>query len=161
MRKSWSYIALDSLFIGKWHSGSVPFLSKNTLTLRLVPGAFLVGCLIFLLIACSPGASPTRPNAASPHASVTRTGQRQPTPTTLAKGTVLYQADWSHGLSGWQASQGWKVAQGQLQADSLTDSSIIAPYQSTVPDYAVETRIQIVRVLKNVVNYFNIFANKA
>src|SRR5579864_2967601 len=80
-----------------------PFLKQHPALL-----AFLVGFLIFSLGACSAGAPST---SVPPAATVSTVVHASPIPTTLPAGTVLYQADWSHGLAGWQGAQGWKVVQ--------------------------------------------------
>lgn len=120
--------------------------------------SFLVGFLIFSLGACSAGTSST---AVPPATSVPTAGHPSPTPTTLPSGTVLYQADWSHGLAGWQGAHGWKVVQGQLETDSSDPLTLTIPYRPTVTDYAVEIRLQIVRLLQQNGGYFTIFASKA
>jgi len=158
MKKSVFCLALRPLFAYKRSAGLVSFPAIN-LSQRRALWTFLVAYLIFALAACSAGASPTQPKAVRPRASVT--ASEQPTPTALPKGTILYQANWSHGLAGWRGTAGWKAVGGQLLANSLSDSSITAPYMPVVPNYAIETRIQIARVLKNVANSFNIFASKA
>ena len=120
---------------------------------------FLVGFLLFSLGACSAGASST---TVPPHATVPATEHPSPTPTPLPAGIVLYQADWSHGLAGWQGTQGWKVVQGQLETDSSGSATFIIPYQLSVSDYALEIRLQIVRLLsQNGGSSFTIFATKA
>jgi hypothetical protein len=75
-------------------------------------------------------------------------------------GTVLYQADWSHGLAGWKSPGGWSVVQGELQADFNDTTSIAAPYKLTVTNYAVEARIQVVRLLHPNGGFYSIFANQ-
>lgn len=59
---------------------------------------------------------------------------------------VLYQADWSKGDDGWTKSERWNVLDGQLLNDGRDTSSIVAPYEPNHLDYAVEARIQIIRV---------------
>ena len=118
--------------------------------LRQALCACFVGYIILALAACSAN------TATPPHGSV----QPKPTLTTIPQGTILYQADWSRGMSDWHASQGWTVVQGQLQGASLSDASIMLPYHPTVANYAIEVRVQIVRVLQNISNSFYIFANK-
>ncbi len=59
---------------------------------------------------------------------------------------VLYQADWSKGDDGWTGSERWKVLNGQLLNDGRDNSSISAPYTPDILDYAIEARIQIIRV---------------
>jgi hypothetical protein len=119
----------------------------------------LVGFLLFSLGACSAGESST---TVPPHATGPATEHPSPTPTRLPAGIVLYQADWSHGLVGWQGTQGWKVVQGQLETDSSGSATLTIPYQLAVSDYAVEIRLQIVRLLsQNGGSSFSIFATRA
>ncbi len=94
---------------------------------------FLVGFLLFSLGACAAGTSST---TVPPQSTAPATGHPSPTPTPLPAGIVLYQADWSHGLAGWQGTQGWKVVQGQLETDSGGSATLIIPYQPPVGDYA-------------------------
>jgi hypothetical protein len=56
-----------------------------------------------------------------------------PTPTPRpAPGTVLYQANWSAGLSGWVGSTDWKVSNGMLLNDGARrDSRIETPSKSS------------------------------
>jgi hypothetical protein len=112
--------------------------------LKLSQGLFvlLVGFLLFSLGACSAGTSST---TVSPRASVPAAKHLSPTATPLPAGTVLYKADWSHGLAGWQGTHGWKVVQEQLESDSSGSATFTIPYRLSVNDYAVEVRIQVVR----------------
>lgn len=98
--------------------------------------AFLVSCLAVSLAACSPASAST---------SAPRPTQTHPTPTTLPPGTQLFQADWSHGLTDWQATKGWKVV-GKTLESNLSDNSITVPYKPTVPNYTVEVSLQVVSV---------------
>lgn len=112
----------------------------------------LTSCLLLLLAACSTG--PTTPLVASPIPTPTAT---QP----LVKvGTVLYQADWSHGLDSWEGS-GWKSAQGQLSIMQDGTFTITAPYQPVVHNYAIEVQIQIGQLFRPGSGYFSIFARSA
>lgn len=129
----------------------------HTLPLRHLPATFLLGVLIFILIACSSNQS-SAPSQASP---TPTTAPLAPTPTTSRSGTLLYQANWKHGLSGWHASSGWKVAGGQLSIETPANTSIISPYRPTVASYAIEVNIQVVRMLKPIANGFTLFANGA
>ncbi|HLZ58032.1 MAG TPA: hypothetical protein VKR06_13920 [Ktedonosporobacter sp.] len=101
--------------------------------------------LAILLTACSSNAVQ----------SATPTPATPPTPTTPPAGMVLYQADWSHGLSDWQASPGWKVMGNFIQSDASEPLSLTVPYQPASPHYAVEFRLQVVNVLKGG-GYFNL-----
>lgn len=118
--------------------------STESPLLKLSPVLFvlLVGFLLFSLGACSAGTSST---TVSPQASVPAAKHLSPTATPLPAGTVLYKADWSHGLAGRQGMHGWKVVQGQLESDSSGSATFTIPYQLSVSDYAVEVRIQVVR----------------
>ena len=69
-----------------------------------------------------------------------------PSAPAIAAGTVLYQADWSHGFAGWHVTGGWKAINGYLQSDASSNISITVPYKPIVPNYAVEYRLQVVRV---------------
>src|SRR6266852_2000459 len=100
----------------------------------------LLALLLFSLVACSAGASST---TVPPSATVSAARLLTPTLTQLPAGTVLYQADWSHGLSGWPGTHGWKVAQGQFVSDSSGSAAFTIPYRLSVTDYAVEIHIQI------------------
>ena len=120
---------------------------------------FLVGFLLFSLGSCSAGTTPT---TVGPQATVSATNQPSPTQISLPAGIVLYQADWSHGLVGWQGAQGWKVGQGQLESDSSGSAIFTIPYHLSVSNYAVEIRLQIVRLLSRIGgSSFTIFATKA
>jgi len=58
--------------------------------------------------------------------------------------------------------QGWKVAQGQLESDSSGSATFTIPYQPSVSDYAIEIRLEIVRLLsQNGGASFTIFATKS
>jgi hypothetical protein len=117
----------------------------------------LVGFLLFSLVACSSGTSST---TVPPPATATAAKQSYPTQTPLPAGTVLYQANLSHGLAGLQGSQGWKAQQGQLESDPSGSATFTIPYQPTASNYAVEVRIQIVRSVPPNGGYFSIFAPK-
>jgi hypothetical protein len=132
-----------------------PRLKRGSVLLML-----LVGLLLFSLGACSAGTSPTN---VGPQATVPATQLPAPTPTSLPAGIVLYQADWSHGLSGWPETQGWKVMQGLLENDASSPSSTLTiPYRPPVSNYAIEIRLQMVQLLSQIGgSSFAIFAMKA
>jgi hypothetical protein len=117
---------------------------------------FILTCFILVsLVGCSQNASPTHtaPGTATPRSSPTGGVPVSPTPS-YAPGTVLYKADWSHGLGGWHASQGWSIVQGQLQVNSLPDTTLTVPYMPATSNYAVEVDVQVVKVLKQSDNEF-------
>lgn len=77
----------------------------------------------------------------------------QPPPTATpfpTSGTVLYNANWSNGLNGWEGSSDWKVGGGILRNDGTNSSeqaapTIVAPYQvQNISNYAVEVKIKVV-----------------
>ncbi|HEU5227934.1 MAG TPA: family 16 glycoside hydrolase [Ktedonobacteraceae bacterium] len=125
----------------------------RTIYFRAMETSFLTSCLLLLLAACSSG--PTVPVVKSPIPTPTAT----PTPLVKA-GTVLYQADWSHDLAGWQGS-GWNAAHGQVVTTSDSTFTITAPYQPVVHNYAIEVQIQISKLFRPVGGYFIIFAKSA
>lgn len=126
--------------------------------LRRIFCVLLVVCAILLLVSCSSNASPAQTRVSQPGASATAPVQTSPTPA-VPKGTVLYRANWSHGLAGWQGLKAWVVDGGQLVTNSLTNTSIVVPYRPTVANYAIETRVQFAQVLVNIHNGFIIYAN--
>lgn len=144
---------LHTLFVRPPLSRAEPPLLKKSPALLML----LVSFLLFSLGACSAGTSST---TVPPKASVPAARHLSPTPTPLPAGTVLYQADWSHGLTGWTGAQGWKVVQGQLVSDSSGTATFTIPYRPTVSDYAVEVRIQIVRSVPPYGGYYEIIAPK-
>jgi hypothetical protein len=131
---------LSTLFVRSQPSNMQPSLLRSA----NVPLVFIIGVLLFSLVACSTGTSTTAVPSQTTTPSVK---QSSPTPTSLPAGTVLYQADWSHGLSGLPGAHGWKVVQGQLENDSSGSATLTIPYQLTVSDYAIEFRLQVVRSL--------------
>ena len=137
----------------------VSHVKPRPLKLLSVSLAFLVGFLLFSLGACSAGTSSTSvpSQTATPGAS-----HPSPTPTPLPAGTVLYKSDWSHGLTGWSQMHGWKLVQGQLESDSSDSATFTIPYKPSVGDYAIEIRMEIVRLLSQTgASSFDIFATKA
>lgn len=104
----------------------------------------LLACLISLLTACSSTGSSTSQAQLKPASSVI-ISQALPQTTTVPPGTVLFQANWFQGLQSWQNAQGWKIEQGQLVSDGTRESTLLAPYKVTVPDYAVEARVLVVQ----------------
>jgi hypothetical protein len=81
--------------------------------------------------------------------SATTTPTLTATPAATATPTVLYQADWSRGLAGWNASAGWTVVDGALQSDVGSGRSVTIPYHPAGPDYAIEFQLQVVSVPVN------------
>jgi len=126
--------------------------------LRRMFCVLLLVCAILLLASCSSNASPAQTQVSQPKTSATAQVQVSPT-LSGPKGTVLYQANWSHGLGGWQGPKAWTVDGGQLVTNSLTTTSIVVPYRPVVANYAIETRVQFARVLVNIHNGFIVYAN--
>ena len=98
--------------------------------------ANILGAMLSLLLGVSALA------ACAPSQSVvkTPTATAQPTPASR----LVYQADWSHGLSDWMATPGWTVSGGVLVSDTGSDRQITSPFRPTTPDYAVEFRVQLI-----------------
>src|SRR5438874_809824 len=110
----------------------------QTVARRLL--SVLLITFLLLLVACS-GSAPSTPSV-SPTATI-------PSTPTIPAGTVLYQADWSHGLAGWQVTGGWKALHGYLQSDGSNTLSLTPTYRPAVPNYAVEVRVQVVSVVND------------
>ena len=115
----------------------------------------LICFLLILLSSCSTGPSPT---SVQPHPTVSPIQHLSPTPTQPPSGIVLYQANWSHGLAGWQNVHGLKDVQGQLVNDTGGLVTFTLPYTPTVANYALEIRLQIVRLLHRDGGYFSLSA---
>ena len=92
--------------------------------------ALLLATTLFALAACG------RPAAAT----------STPPPKATATPAVLFQADWSHGLEGWNASAGWSMVNGAPQSDTSDDRSLTIPFQPKTADYAVEIDLQLVEI---------------
>lgn len=97
--------------------------------------AILLG--VAALAACAPGQPSVRVSAA--------TATVVPSPTATSAPRLVYQADWSHGLSGWNATPGWSVSGGVVQSDMGSDRELTSPFRPATPDYAVEFNLQIVQ----------------
>jgi len=95
-----------------------------------------LGSLLCLLAACATSPAPSQPSV---HATA-----MPPTATTLPAGTLLYQANWLHGLTGWPNTHGWKVVHGQLESNDSEMTTLTIPSRPTVPNYVIEYRMQIV-----------------
>jgi hypothetical protein len=117
--------------------------------------------LLLLLAACSSGTAPTQPQTKTTKAAGNTHSGPTPTPTpAIAPGTVLYQANWSHGLDGWKGSPGWSVVDGELQADTSDTTSIYTPYMPSVANYTVEARVRVVSLKQKNGGYYSIFASQ-
>lgn len=104
--------------------------------------ANILGAMFSLLLGVSvlAACAPSQPTIKAPTATVTATAQPTHAP------RLVYQADWSHGLSDWMATPGWTVSGGALVSDMGADRQITSPFRPTTPDYAVEVRVQVVSV---------------
>ena len=101
---------------------------------------FFALTMMLFLISCSAATTPVE------HASPTSSITRQTTKPVLASGTLLYQADWAHGLDGWPASSVWELHDGTLQTTGADQLMITSPYHIKVSNYAVDVRIQVVSI---------------
>lgn len=129
----------------------------------LIYASLLIVCMVLVFVACSPntpgqGTSKARIiKTVAVYASVVATDSDSPT---VPAGTLLYHADWSHGLAGWQGT-GWNVKQGLLMTTSDSTVTITVPYQPKVSNYAIEVQIQITKLFHKVGGYFSIFSTRA
>src|SRR5689334_13504555 len=106
--------------------------------------ANILGAMLSLLLGVSALAAcaPSQPTIKT----ATATATANPTPAPR----LVYQADWSHGLSGWMATPGWTVSDGVLVSDTGADRQITSPFRPTTPNYAVEFHLQLISVAQNV-----------
>lgn len=111
--------------------------------------AFLLVSTSLLLAAC--GSTPTI--SVSTPLPLPTAASATPTPVP----TVLFQADWSHGLAGWKATPGWSIVNGALETDTGSGRTLTIPYQLSVSDYEIEVDMQIVSIPHND-GYFMIHA---
>lgn len=114
----------------------------------------LVCVLFFSLVACSQDNAPAQATSTPRPSRAISTPTQLPSSPAPAPGTVLYTANWSRGLSNWHASSGWSVVQGQLQVNSVPETTITIPYMPTTSNYAIEVSVQLIKVLKKADNQF-------
>jgi hypothetical protein len=105
----------------------------------------LTALLLLLVVAVLAGCAPSQPTVKTPTATATPIA----TATPRAAPQLVYQADWSHGLAGWDATPGWTVSGEVLRSDMGPDRQITIPYRPTTPNYAVEFRLQLVSVTES------------
>ncbi len=115
--------------------------------------------LLLVLAACGAGSALAQQKGV-PSQTLVPTSSVLPTATALPAGTVLYQANWSHGLASLQGTHGWKVVQGQLETYASDPANLAIPYRPTVINYAIEIRLQVVRLFQKNGGYFTIGATK-
>lgn len=113
-------------------------------TLRIL----VLGCLVFLLTACTSSNAPAQTSASTASPSLP-TPTATPTQPGVPSGTVLFQSNWSRGLAGWGGSPGWKIVNGMPQSDLSQNNALTLPYHLAVSNYAVEFRFQILSVPHN------------
>jgi hypothetical protein len=77
-------------------------------------------------------------------ATVRATATMAPTP--MPTPAILFQADWSRGLGGWQATPGWSVVNGVLRNDPSAEQRLTIPFQPPAGAYAIEIELQVVNV---------------
>jgi hypothetical protein len=112
---------------------------------------FIASILICLLCLCACTSSPTSGKAVSLHPTST--------PASPAKGTVLFQSDWSQQHSSWKIAAGWQQTDDYLQSDVNTQLLLTIPYTPPTSNYVVEFHLQIVDVPKSG-GYFQFAASK-
>ena len=99
--------------------------------------ALAMSCALAACGSSGASATPTATPAPSPTAA---------TPTAPPAPRVLFQADWTHGLAGWQATTGWSVSDGALVSDTGMDRAFTIPYRPAGPEYTIEFQLQITSV---------------
>jgi hypothetical protein len=128
---------------------------------RLKPFYFMLACVLFFsLVACSQGSAPAQATATPQTSHTVSTPTPPASSPTPAPGTVLYTANWSHGLGNWHGSPGWSIVQGQLQVNSVPETTITIPYIPNTQNYAIEVNVQLIKVLKPADNQFYVAAQK-
>lgn len=100
---------------------------------------------ISVLASCTPSQPTLQAPTATAQVTMAPTATAQPTPAPR----LVYQANWSHGLSGWTTTPGWTLSGGELLSDTGADRQITSPFHPATPDYAVEFRLQLVSVAQN------------
>ena len=121
---------------------SLPMLSTSTRIRRsrlhwsagALALALAMSCALAACGSSGASATPTATPAPSPTAA---------TPTASPAPRVLFQADWTHGLAGWQATTGWSVSDGALVSDSGQERTLTIPYRPAGPEYTIEFQLQI------------------
>jgi hypothetical protein len=103
--------------------------------------------VLVLLVHTFVGANPTAQNNPLTPGSVV------PTPTPAGP-RLLYQADWSSDLAGWNGTADWQTRDGQLINDgsnaihNLAEPTIVVPFDlSGIADYAVEAEVQLTKTV--------------
>jgi hypothetical protein len=121
-----------------------PNVSSNPALGRIIFGQAIANIILFVLVIVLLGHFFT--GGTSFFSSNPASGQ---TPT--APGPhIIYQADWSKGLDGWNGTADWQARNGQLVNDgtnaihNLSSPTILVPFDlSSIANYAVEARIQV------------------
>lgn len=108
--------------------------------------ALKVVILLALLSAAGCGSSKASHTARTPTAPPTATWAATATP--LPTPRLLYQADFSQGLSSWQATAGWTIQNGALQSDTGQDRAVTIPFQPATSSYAIEYTMQVIDPLE-------------
>jgi hypothetical protein len=104
-----------------------------------LPRRALLAPLCLLLVACA------RTSTSAPRPTPSPT----PSPTATPAPQVRFSADWSKGLSGWQATPGWTVANGALESSEANGLALTIPYQPQPGAYTVEIDLQVLNVPRN------------
>jgi hypothetical protein len=120
-------------------------LSRRDSRARRLARSLLQSLLISSLVATLASLVACGSSAASvATATLVPTAPSGPTATAVPAGTVLFQSDWSKGLTGWQASDGWTIQNGLLEMDGQDNRTLTIPYRPTARDYDVTFQVQMV-----------------
>lgn len=118
-----------------------PYLDQTCWRQRSLACGLFFLCLIMALSACSGGPSTGSDSGAQPTSQVltpTPSLHRGPAP-----GTILYKADWTHGIAGWEGATGWQVQHGELYSKGGTQDVLTIPFVAPTAMYAIEIHIQV------------------
>ncbi|HEX6122193.1 MAG TPA: hypothetical protein VFY89_03480 [Ktedonobacterales bacterium] len=105
------------------------------------------GALALLLaMSCALAACGSSGATATPSVTPAASPTVASTPTATPTPRVLFQADWAHGLAGWQATSGWSVSQGVLISDGGLNRDFTIPFRPAGPDYTIELQLRVISV---------------
>ncbi len=118
--------------------------SRKRTNMRYMSSIVLVS-MLFLLAGCANNSLPSSSGTPSAMARATV----QPTIPSVPAGTVLYKANWPLAVGRWQLGKGWTMTSDGLQSMSTDVADALAPYQPTIPNYAIDVRFRALRVLQH------------
>ncbi|MCO5177885.1 MAG: hypothetical protein M9890_13090 [Thermomicrobiales bacterium] len=94
-----------------------------------------------------PAPEPTKtpvPDTPTPTPEPEPTATDVPSAPTPEAGVEVYRANWSDGDGGWTLAEGWDVENGNLVANGAESGAVLAAFQPTGENYAVEAQMAII-----------------